>query len=324
MRGLPLITVIMGVYDETTYLRSAIDSILEQEQEDFEFIIVDDGSHRPTRDILSGYSDERIKVLRNEKNEGLTRCLNKALKEARGKYIARMDSDDISYPMRLHKQAQFLEGHPEYAVVGAQCEILDSRGESHGVTDYFCSAEEVKRDVWRRSPFAHGATMFVREKIEATGGYREVFRYAQDYDLWFRVLVQHEGTNVPDVLYGLRYHLGSITLRKLFFQSSFMELARELARMRAEEDSDPIMRGDMAEIREKIDSWQPKGILQSMKIRSDSALKLLDAMVHWGTITDVSKLWLTALANNPFDSRVWKFLSSDPLRFRLKDKQGDG
>jgi glycosyltransferase involved in cell wall biosynthesis len=286
--------------------------------QDFEFIIVDDASGPRTEEILRSYKDERIRLFRNEDNEGLTRSLNKALEEARGKYIARMDADDISYPSRFQKQVLVLDSHPNYAVVGTQCEILDSRGGTHGVTEYCCSAEDVKKDVWRRSPFAHGTTMFVRQNIMNVGGYREIFRYAQDYDLWLRVLEKHDGVNVPDVLYGLRYHLKSVTLNKFFFQSSFSEMAREFARTRREKGADPLMQGDSERIQQRIESWQPRGAVESMRIRADSAIKLMEAMVHWGTLSDVFRLWLTALANNPFDSRVWKFLSSDPLRYRLK------
>lgn len=314
----PKVSVVMGVYNGAKFLREAVESVLGQTFGDFEFLITDDGSTDQSADILRQFSDPRIKVHTNAQNEGLTRCLIRGLSQARGKYIARMDADDISYPTRFQKQAEFLEAHPDHAVVGTRCHYLDSEGKARAISGHLCTSDELGRDVWRRCPIAHGSAMFSRKYIMACGGYRELFRYAQDYDLWLRVMERYRAANLPDPLYGLRYHLESITLRSIYLQSQFVELARDFARMRAEVGSDPIMQGDVEKTRARIESWGPDGALQSMRIRSDSALRLLGFMVPFGRFSGISALWLTALCNNPLNAGVWKFLFSDPFKSRLK------
>lgn len=314
----PTVSVVMGVYNGERYLREAVESVLGQTFGDFEFIIIDDGSSDRTAGVLREYSDPRMRTIANERNEGLTRCLIKGCELARGKYIARMDADDISYPERFAKQVEFLDEHPDYAVVGTRCRLLDNMGTTRGASDYCTTDEEIRQDIRRRSPFAHGATMFRREYINDCGGYREPFRYAQDYDLWLRTLEKYNGANLSDALYGLRYHRDSLTLQKLFLQSSFCELAREFARERAERGSDPLMRGETESVRRRIESWSKNGVLKNMRIRSDSAAQLLHLMAHVGTMPDIAILWFSAVINNPVNKDAWKFLFSSPFKTRMK------
>lgn len=318
VQATPVVSVIMGVYNGAGYVTDAVQSVLDQTFDDFEFIIVNDASTDATAGILREFSDRRMRIITNEKNEGLTRCLIRGCNEARGKYIARMDADDVSYPERFEKQVEFLDGNPDYAAVGTQCHFLDTKGNTRGVSDYPLAYEDIGFDIWRRCPFAHGSTMFVREAFIACGGYRESFRYAQDYDLWFRVIEKYKAANLPDVLYGLRYHRGSLTLQKLPFQHAFVELAREFARERGERGTDPILRGETEQLKRRIDSWRKTGFLEKRKIRSESALQLLDLMIDLGTVSDVVHLWFAAAANNPFNKRVWKFFHSTAFRVRMK------
>src|SRR4030067_2908226 len=109
----PIISVIMPVHNGETFLREAIDSVLNQTFTDYEFIIIDDASKDTTADIIKSYTDPRINYIKNDNNFGVTRSLNIGLKLARGKYIARMDHDDVSLPERLETQAAFLNQHPE-------------------------------------------------------------------------------------------------------------------------------------------------------------------------------------------------------------------
>ncbi|RJP72846.1 MAG: glycosyltransferase [Candidatus Abyssobacteria bacterium SURF_17] len=308
----------MSVYNETQYLRSAIDSVLAQTFPAFEFLIVDDGSCRGTKDILATYTDRRIRVFVNRTNIGLTRSLNLAISQARGKYITRLDSDDISYPSRLQRQFEFLETHPDYSFVGTQCAFLDPEGRIRQISKYPCSDEEIKKYVWKNSPFSGASVMCVKHDLVECGGYRELFQYAQDYDLWLRVTEKFNVANLADVLYGIRYHRRSITLQKFFLQSNFAELARRFALMRAETGSDLIMRGEFDRVKEEIASWHPDCILDGMRIRSASALKLLEFIAPWGRLSDVFSLWLTSLFNNPLDQKVWNSIVSGPVGLRLK------
>ena len=122
------ISVVMAVYNGEKYLRSAIDSILSQTYIDFEFIIIDDCSTDNTANILESYTDSRIQIIRNEKNLRLPASLNKGLKIAKGKYIARMDADDIAMPDRFEKQVKYLEAHQEVAVIGGSFQVFNEFG----------------------------------------------------------------------------------------------------------------------------------------------------------------------------------------------------
>ncbi len=123
----PRIDVIMSVYNGEKYLREAIESVLGQTYTNVKFIIVDDGSDDSSFDIINSFADERIKVIRNERTEGLTKSLNKALKAAEGKYVARQDADDTSLPSRFENQVDFLEKQPEVDVLGTGIILIDEK-----------------------------------------------------------------------------------------------------------------------------------------------------------------------------------------------------
>jgi len=127
----PKISVIMAVHDGEAYLGLALESILKQSFKDFEFIIVDDASTDQSPDILKEFdqNDERIILLKNDEQLGLARSLNKALDVAKGKYIARMDADDISYPERFYQQFCYLEAYPEIILVGCSVDVIGENGE---------------------------------------------------------------------------------------------------------------------------------------------------------------------------------------------------
>ncbi len=126
----PRVSVLMSVYNGERFLRDSVESILGQTFTDFEFLILDDGSTDSTCEILEEYAnkDARIVLVRNDRNLGLTRSLNKGLRLVRGEYLARQDADDISLPKRLEMQVKFLDAHPEVGVVGSALEIIDENG----------------------------------------------------------------------------------------------------------------------------------------------------------------------------------------------------
>ena len=121
----PKITVLMPVYNGEKYLREAIGSILNQTFNDFEFLIINDSSTDSTREIILSYDDTRIRLEDNEKNIGLTHSLNKGLRLAKGKYVARMDADDISLPDRLEKQLAVIENNTDVSIVACWIDIID-------------------------------------------------------------------------------------------------------------------------------------------------------------------------------------------------------
>jgi len=172
------------VYNQPEYLADAVFSVLGQTFADFEYIIVDDGSDDSTREILGGVDDKRVIIIRNTRNEGLTRSLNIALRYAKGKYIARLDADDLMKPNRLQMQIEVLSGQPDYALCGSNAEIIDIHGNYlHTAHTEVTSDNAFKMLLWGNF-LIHSSVMFMKECIDEIGGYNEDYRFAQDYALW--------------------------------------------------------------------------------------------------------------------------------------------
>ena len=183
------ISVIMSIYSEKEeWIKESIDSILNQTFSDFEFIIINDNPNRDNnKSLLAKYAqiDNRIIVITNEENVGLTKSLNKGLKIAKGKYIARMDADDISLPTRFQKQVDFLEKNPEYIVCGTNIYYF-------GETKMFLYSDWIKLDndaikaqLIFNSCFAHPTVMIRRDiLLNHNIFYDENYKQAQDYRLW--------------------------------------------------------------------------------------------------------------------------------------------
>jgi glycosyltransferase involved in cell wall biosynthesis len=199
----PKLTVLMSVYNGQQYLAQAIQSILEQTFEDFEFLIINDGSTEPVGNIISSYKDDRIIVV-NQENIGLTRSLNRGLALARGKYVARMDSDDVSMHTRLQAEVADLEADENLDLVGSFFDIVDEQGN-------LIERKELILDpiyrLWRlqfHNNYGHGSVMFRKDSVKAAGMYDESLRFAQDYDLWSRLTMKSNTKVIPEVLYRYR------------------------------------------------------------------------------------------------------------------------
>ena len=202
----PLVTVLLSTYNDLRFLPEAVDSILAQTLADFEFLVIDDDSTDGTREYLERLRDKRVRVVRNASNHGLTRSLNRGLSAAAGKFVARMDADDVAMPDRLARQVEFLRAHPEVGVVGSSRLLVDERGE------FVAQASAVTDDLsirWKcllGNPFAHPTVILRLDVIdEHRLRYDEAFRTAQDYELWTRLLPLTRGANIAEPL--LKYRL---------------------------------------------------------------------------------------------------------------------
>lgn len=203
----PTVSVVMSVYNGEAFVDQAVDSILAQTYGDFEFIIVDDGSTDRTRSILEGYTDPRIVPLRNERNIGLTRSLNRALHVARGAYIARQDADDASLPQRLERQVAYMDAHTNVGLLGCACSRVTANGQRLGTSKPMTDNASLQKALLSSNRFFHGAVMFRQICTEDTEGwYRQDLRYAQDYELWLRLSEAWDVANLPEVLYRYREH----------------------------------------------------------------------------------------------------------------------
>ena len=214
MGAAPMVSVVMPVYNSAEYLEEAVDSILGQTCRDFEFIIVDDGSTDGSADILRRYqkADGRIRVLRQE-NQGISASRNKAIKHAAGKYIALMDSDDISLPERLAEQVAFMEAHPEVGICGVRCSFFGDQGEFIGA----CPPTDPKRLKCRMlftTTISNTSIMMRRDMVETHNLYYDTsFAVTEDYEMYTRFLPHCEVANIPEVLLKIRAHAASTTRR---------------------------------------------------------------------------------------------------------------
>jgi glycosyltransferase involved in cell wall biosynthesis len=222
----PKVSVIMSVYNGEKYLRQAIESILNQTFSDFEFIIVDDGSTDKTFEILEGYmkNDSRIKVIRNERNIGLTKSLNKAIKISQGDYIARMDADDVSLPERLEKQIELLKSNQNLGCVGCNALIIDDEGKP--IKKVTLPKTNLNQYVQKRNCFIHGTLTFPKYVIEEVQGYDEKMKLAQDYDLILRISKRYKLGLVDDFLYKLRIGKSTISYQNFFAQIYYTAKAK--------------------------------------------------------------------------------------------------
>lgn len=209
-----VISVVMSVYNGGKYLREAIDSILLQSYQNFEFIIIDDCSTDNSVEIIEGYHDSRIKLIRNEKNMRLPASLNKGIRLASGKYIARMDADDISKPERFARQVEYLDSHPDVAVVGSSFQAIDEDGNDLYVHSAPIGSKLIKYCLMP-SPLAHPTVMMRRDVIVNNNlFYDEQYSSAQDYDLWLRIIKKFKIDNLPDILLRYRIQKNSISVAK--------------------------------------------------------------------------------------------------------------
>lgn len=235
----PAVSVVMAVRNGERFLNEAVDSILAQTFDDFEFIVVDDASQDSTLRLLQEYPDVRLRIVRNEVHMGLSASLNRGIRMARGRYIARMDADDVSYPERFARQVQLLDARPDLGLVGSWYSIIDQSGsetgrrwvphDHHGIAWMlqFCSA------------FAHSAVMIRRRVLDSVGLYDETLTYAMDYELWRRVAEKSRTANVMEFLLKWRISPESMTSRLGDRTERFERVRDELA-ARLGWDSDPV------------------------------------------------------------------------------------
>ena len=222
----------MGVYNEQTHLEDALDSILAQTYENFEFIIVDDASSDDSPTIVRSYDDPRITLLENDSNRGLTYSLNRGIENANGKYIARQDADDISEPERLERQVQFLETHEQVAVVGTGALLIDDENNVIDRRVGYCNPDF--EDFIDKGHLIHGSIVARRSILEAVGGYDEFFRYAQDQDLWLRIAKDHPIANISSSLYRHRIHDNSVYFSQKDESTMYGILARDFITEKAD------------------------------------------------------------------------------------------
>jgi glycosyltransferase involved in cell wall biosynthesis len=220
----PLVSVLMPVYNGDKYIKEAIQSLLEQTYSNFEIIVIDDGSNDNTQFVVENeFSDSRIHYIRNEKNLGNIENMNKGLNFCHGKYIARMDQDDIALPQRFEKQVALMEDDSSIVLCGTslnrfstEYSIIDNRGGGD---------EKMKPLLMFDTAVNHPSSMFRRSVlIENNLKYPLDYLYAEDYGLWYQLSKYGKIVNLPDIL--LRYRMHGSNLSMKFNASQFDNMSK--------------------------------------------------------------------------------------------------
>ena len=237
----PSISVVMSVYNGAEFLSEAIESVLGQTFADFEFIIIDDGSTDGTSDILDRYAsaDARMRIYRQNRS-GVAVALNRGLTLARGRYIARMDADDIACPDRFERQVQLLDQTQNLAVVGGAFELVGSNGQRGAIIKLPEDDTAIKAKLATVNCLAHPTIMGRKDVLIESGGYRAQFVHAEDYDLWLRIAERHALANVAEPILRYRFHRNQVSLRNSRQQALSALGARVAAERRRQGGVDPF------------------------------------------------------------------------------------
>lgn len=210
------ISVLMGIFNCQNTLETAVKSIQAQTYTNWELIMCDDGSSDRTLEIAEELSrnDNRIIVISNEQNLGLNKTLNRCLKLASGKYVARMDGDDECMPNRFERQVAFLQSNPSYAIVSSPMIFFDEQGEwGRGKA----ISHPTPFDVVTKSPICHAPVMMRKECMDAVGGYTEDVKKlrVEDVDLWIKLYAAgYRSYNFEEPLYKMRNDKNAVSRRK--------------------------------------------------------------------------------------------------------------
>lgn len=331
--NLPMISVVMPVYNAEKYLKESIDSILNQTYTDFEFIILNDGSTDNTEKIILSYDDQRIVYVKNEENLQIVKTLNKGIAISKGKYIARMDADDISLPERFEKQIKFMESNVDISVCGSFLETIGK--EEKRIWKYPITPESIKVTLMFNSPLAH-PSVIIRKSFFDKAVYSLEYQKAEDYYLWVENSNESKYANIPEVLLYYRLHefqTGQVSydmqlklsndIRKKFLKTFGMEMSIE------EYDiHEKISRGLYVDMY-KAELWLHKLYLQneSNKLFDEEALKTYLDAKWWLIVNNSTFLGIKTFLNHPKSKlnfypksiiKNTKFLIKCLIRYKMK------
>jgi len=247
----PKVSVIMPVYNAEKYLKDAIDSILNQTYTNFEFILINDGSNDTSKTIIESYNDSRIRLLDDKENSGLAKVRNKGISEATAEYIAWLDADDISHPLRLEKQVKLLDSHPEIGICGTWVKTIGTKI-SHKWR-YPTNPEFIRCRMLFDNPLATSSVMLRRELLVGQNQYFDLnFPPAEDYDLWERLSCCCKITNIPKFFTYYRLHENQTSTRNVLKQKASVWNIHK----RQLEQLNIVYTDDEKQIYRKIGAWE--------------------------------------------------------------------
>ncbi|MDI3546992.1 MAG: hypothetical protein PWR10_644 [Halanaerobiales bacterium] len=289
---MPEISVLMSVYNGEEFIGESIESILNQTYDDFEFIIVNDGSTDRTREIIESYNDSRIRLFDFEQNQGVGPALDFGLSKVNGKYIAKADSDDIFEPIRFMEQKKFLENNPDIDIVGSFIEFFPHNNKVKKSQRYRTFKSIIEKEInsvvhWQAMrerlywycSLTH-TTIMGKSKVIKKVGYED-FPMGTDYNLFYKLnKMGYKMANIDKVLVKMRVSSTSITARNndLFFRKSLYRIKKEEINNLFEENNEVYVwgAGSMGQnllYALNINNLNIKGFIDSDKKKQDTIIK---------------------------------------------------
>lgn len=314
----PMISVIMPVYNEAAYVTEAIRSILNQSYSNFEFLIFDDGSTDQSLEKIKAFKDTRIRIFSYSINQGYVIHLNRGIMESRGKYIARMDADDIAMPDRFERQVAYLEKHPEISILGGWYRNFGSQL----VQKYPLEHEAIKTTMLTACPVVHPTVMMRRScLLEHRLFYHPDYLYSEDFELWSRAIHHLKFANLPRVLIQRRIHGNNVSIlhnnrqrrqsssvRRRWIQDlvNQEQLLHTIAFLEGKLKIESLLRGDIQTLLQSIKSANlEKKVFQPAFL--DAQLNYIYFMNCVNNLIQLEK-YLTAGSITVFIGVKWSFL----------------
>lgn len=230
MEKQPQVTVILPVYNGEKYLTEAIESILNQSYKNFELIIINDGSHDKSLLIAEKFKDKRIRIYNQKHNQGLAKTLNFGINLAKGKYIARQDQDDFSYPERLKKEVDYLNKNPKCGLIGTWAEIWKGKNkDTNRFLKHPATNDLLQLFLLFNNPFVHSSVIIRKKALNEIGLYStdKEREPPEDYELWSRIAQKYDLANIPEILHAYRETPKSMSRSKLGFESKVTKISKE-------------------------------------------------------------------------------------------------
>jgi len=225
-------TFLLPVYNGAATLAEAVESVLAQDDPEFELLLIDDASTDGSAAIADRYSsrDPRVRAVIHQRNSGLASTLNEGLELASNELVLRMDQDDVSLPMRLRVQREFMEAHPAVAVAGSWVFHMGAEQRFDRLVELPTTSRSIAERLQRENCLYHPSVAMRRSVVIDLGGYRSEFHNAEDYELWLRVSHEYDLANVAEPLLRYRFSLGGMTLSRKWEQLFYVHLAQEVNR----------------------------------------------------------------------------------------------
>jgi glycosyltransferase involved in cell wall biosynthesis len=309
----PRVSVLMPVFNTARYLQDALDSIGNQTVDDFELVVIDDGSADGSTKILESFAarEKRMRLVTRE-NRGLIATRNELLEEARGEFVAWMDSDDISSPDRLASQLRGFADDPALVCLGSAAQCIDPEGNFLNIEHYPPAHPDILADQQKGGAMRFPTTMMLREAALRVGGFREPFKIGEDFDLLLRLSETGKMGNLSEVLYCYRQHLASVCATLGPQWPTYRDHILNLARERQAGGKDRLQNGGTLTIVSEISA-------DKRPLESQVYLTWAHYALHNDNISLAWRYACAAVARRPAWMRGWKTVARIAVRMRPTD-----